>query len=81
MQILRHAARLVPSIAFAFTLSATCLPSMIAFAQDRGARDASTDQVEAGTAEKTIAEQIQELSDDLITREEDLEELRAKIEK
>jgi len=81
MQILHYAARLVPSLAFAFTLGATCLPSMSALAQDRGARDASTDQLEAGTGEKTIAEQIQELSDDLITREEDLEELRAKIEK
>jgi small conductance mechanosensitive channel len=81
MQIFHYGARLALSVTFAFTLNATCLSWTTAFAQDGGTKDASADQVEAGTEEKTVAAQIQELSDDLLTREEDLQDLRAKIQK
>jgi small conductance mechanosensitive channel len=81
MQVLHYAARLMASFAFALILGTICLPSTLAFAEDGGIEDAGPDQVEAGTGEKTIAEQIQELSADLITRGEDLQELRAKIDK
>ncbi len=81
MQIFHYSGRLALSAAFAFTLGATCLPWTAAFAQDAGARDASAEETEAAEHEKAVVEQIQELSDDLLTREKDLQELRANIRK
>lgn len=81
MQVFQHSARFALGVALAFTLGTTSPLVMRASAQDAGTRDAATDEAEAGTGEKTVAEQTQELGDDLISREKDLEELRARIQK
>ena len=75
MKVFQDGARLFLAVALTTTLFATGLTTTTA------AQDAGADEGEGGTQEKTIEEQIQELSDDLVTREKDLRELRAKIDK
>ncbi len=62
--------RLRPAASFILVLTLTSLFSLAAFGQEGGSAE-----------EKTTAEQVQELTDDLETREADLEELRQKIKK